>query len=322
MNVLLLVPYSCQVSDFRELLRTATGDSQHVIAVNADIRGFSEFSEGVESVQAALYLQKLYGRMLDDYFGAATFFKPTGDGLLVIYAFESDDLQKASREVMRICLRLVNDFPRLCTKDPMLNFELPEKLGIGLARGAATRLIGVEGTVLDYSGRPLNLASRLMDLARPEGVVFDASFRPEVLTPAQKKRFQSREVYVRSVAESSPIVVYYMPGLTEISARHLKPLDRLEWKSRNLTHKLSELKNIGRQATNARLSLEPPPASAAVIEVLVTHPGLTARGTKHPTMKRTFTLAKDAWALHDVAGSSVIFINMRKFRGPTDRQRR
>lgn len=69
--------------EFKELLKDATGMSEYVIAVNLDIRGFSSFSKKVESPDVALFIKKVYSKLLDGYFPNASFFKPTGDGLLL-----------------------------------------------------------------------------------------------------------------------------------------------------------------------------------------------------------------------------------------------
>jgi class 3 adenylate cyclase len=159
----------------KELLVKAVGVSEFVVAINLDVRGFSSFAKLAESSEAALFLKRVYLRILDEFFADASFFKPTGDGLLIIMSYTEDTLQKVMKESVESALRAVEQFPSLCVDDPMINFTVPTKLGAGMARGAATRLTSQE-KILDYSGRPLNLASRLMDLARPKGVVFDNSF--------------------------------------------------------------------------------------------------------------------------------------------------
>ena len=68
---------------------------------------------------------------------------------------------------------LVEAFGQITANDFMINFPVPQRLGVGVARGTATRLAS-GGQVLDYTGRCLNLAARLMDKARPYGVVFGA----------------------------------------------------------------------------------------------------------------------------------------------------
>jgi hypothetical protein len=57
--------------------------SEFVIAVNADIRGFTSFNETSDSKEAALFISKVYKKLISEYF-PKNFFKLTGDGLLVV----------------------------------------------------------------------------------------------------------------------------------------------------------------------------------------------------------------------------------------------
>jgi class 3 adenylate cyclase len=173
----------------KDLLHRAKGESHLVIVVFLDVRGFSAWMS--ESSEAALFLRSAYTRILDEYFPTAAFFKPTGDGLMIILDYDDDNLQDVVQGAVQASIRLVDEFPDITSGDPMVNFETPGELGIGIARGAATSLIS-EGKYLDYSGRPLNLAARLMDLARPSGVVFSANFGYELLDEAAAKAIQAR----------------------------------------------------------------------------------------------------------------------------------
>lgn len=167
----------------RALLPSAMGESQFVIAVNLDIRGFSSFSQRVESVEAAVFLRRVYIKMLEEYYPNATFFKLTGDGLLMVFSYADDNSLKAVvASVFESSFRLVDDFGTLTASDPMVNFEVPDRVGLGIARGAASRIYAGKKT-LDYSGRVLNLASRLMNLARPTGIVVDGAFDATLLPP-------------------------------------------------------------------------------------------------------------------------------------------
>src|SRR5687768_6247754 len=119
---------------FKQLLPDAVGVSEFVIALNVDIRGFSEFSMKVESPETAVYIKRAYAEMLDGYFQEAAFFKPTGDGLLVITTYTEATLADVAAATLDSCLRLVTNFPTLTAGDAMVNFAVPSKLGIGIAR--------------------------------------------------------------------------------------------------------------------------------------------------------------------------------------------
>jgi len=59
----------------RSSLRSASGRSCEIVALFADIRGFSSFSERNESLAIAKYLRAAVTGILDRYFHDATFFK-------------------------------------------------------------------------------------------------------------------------------------------------------------------------------------------------------------------------------------------------------
>ena len=162
---------------FVDALANAQGRSEFVIVVVLDIRGFSRFSTRHESPDIAMFIKRFYLRLIKDYFPNAAFVKPTGDGLLMTFIYNENTLNEVAKQVIETCLKVLDDFPTLCKDDPMINFRVPDALGIGIARGTACCLFSGEET-LDYSGHLLNLASRLNDLARPSGIVIVTFFYP------------------------------------------------------------------------------------------------------------------------------------------------
>ncbi|HLA81672.1 MAG TPA: adenylate/guanylate cyclase domain-containing protein [Thermoleophilia bacterium] len=269
----------------RTLLHQAEGRSGVVVAVSADVRGFTSFARMAESSEAVIFLRRVYIRMLDDYFPQHSFFKPTGDGLLILRAFDEGSIEQVVNETVDASLRLVRDFPTICSDDPMVNFPTPEKLGVGIARGAVTALVSGRQT-LDYSGRPLNLATRLMDAARPAGVVFDEALGFPLLDEALVPRFTRAAVYLRGLAEREPLTIYHSSE-TVIEQRHLVPVGKVNWKSEppeTLTLKELEFRGLYFQ----RLSQVPTDTKG--IEIQVASPAVMKSGAKHPTMKTLRTL--------------------------------
>lgn len=200
----------------RKLLGNAKGEPEFVIAAVLDIRGFSSFAMKVDSVQAAAYLRRAYMRIIDRYLPGSRFYKLTGDGMLVVFSCE-DNVERITAAVLKSFVGLVADFPNLCKGDPLINFDVPKMLGIGLSRGAATRLVS-DGITLDYSGRPLNAASKLMDLARPSGLVLDDSYGADLIPKGMKPLFGSAEVYLEGISDGGLTRVYYTKGNTKIPA--------------------------------------------------------------------------------------------------------
>ena len=228
---------------FREALKSAVGVSEFIVAVVVDIRGFSAFSTAHESPDTAMYIKRVYASLINDYFANASFFKPTGDGLLVTIPFTEGTLKKVAQDTVRNCLRCVREFPNICKDDPMVNFDTPQNIGIGIARGTACCLKSGRQT-LDYSGQLLNLTSRLMDLARPAGLVLDDSLGVDLLGKRLGDKFEQEEVYLRGIAEFTPRRIWYQTGKVEIglSAKQ-PPLEN--WEEETITRTLREWKKLG-----------------------------------------------------------------------------
>jgi len=208
----------------REMLGTARAESCQVVATFLDIRGFSTFSAQGESFDSALYLRSVYTTILSSHFDDATFFKPTGDGLLLIHQLPVDPqaVPQIVSSILARAVALVGAFGQMTADDYMINFPVPQKLGVGIARGSATRLVS-EGGVLDYTGRCLNLAARLMDKARPFGVVFADTHAKQLMTPEVAMLFTSDEVCVRGISEREPLPIFITRGV-EIAASDREPI--------------------------------------------------------------------------------------------------
>jgi len=207
-------PTPVKRTQLRKLLGSAKGEPEFIIAAVLDIRGFSSFAMKVDSLQAAAYLRRVYTRIIDGYLQGSEFYKLTGDGLIVVFPC-AENVEYLASTVLRSFIRLISDFPKLCKGDPLINFDVPKMLGVGLSRGAATKLVS-GGITLDYSGRPLNAAAKLMDLARPSGLVFDDSYGADLIAKEMKPLFESTKVYLRGISEESLTRVHYTRGITKI----------------------------------------------------------------------------------------------------------
>jgi class 3 adenylate cyclase len=265
--------------DLKELLKTAESESHRVVVVFLDVRGFSTFAKVAESSDSAEFLKSVYLKILDDYFADASFFKPTGDGLLILLEYKRETLKDVVRNAVDQSVRLVEDFASMTDGDDMINFDVPKDLGIGLARGGATALVA-EGKVLDYSGRPLNLASRLMDIARPAGVVFDATLGLNLLDAAVAKRFKEESVYIKGLAEDKAMSIHYLADRVIVSPFNKRPLNSFERKvEKPWTMTMKEFRELG--LYNHQLSGIP--CDPEKIEVHVEHPAVMANGKRHPS---------------------------------------
>ena len=258
--------------EFLKLLEEATGVSEFVIAVNLDIRGFTPFCQSVESLQVATYVTKVYSKIINGYFKNASYYKPTGDGLIIIIPYDRENLKEIANQTIESCLNLLENFASLCVGNHMINFPTPEKIGIGLTRGSACCIRSGDKT-LDYSGRILNLASRLMDVARPSGIVFDESFGIDLLSE-KRELFSEEMVYVRGVAEENPMEIYYTKRYTLIPDSYKKPLKEPKWKTERRNYLFKTLKRL----KSLRLDLDKKPLDENKITVTISHKNPEIKG--------------------------------------------
>lgn len=229
---------------FRKALDDAAGVAESIIVVVTDVRDFSRFSEGCDSVEVAMFIRWVYIRLIEDYFPFASFYKSTGDGLLLVVPIGGENITEVSRKVVDSCIKCHSEFGSICSDDPMINFKVPEKIGIGIARGTACRLVSGD-KVIDYSGRLLNLTSRLTNLARPSGIIIDGKFGINLLSQEQQSNFEEADVYLDGIAEDEPIQVYFTKEFTDIPRRNRQPIAEKRWRHMEETKPFRELLNLG-----------------------------------------------------------------------------
>jgi hypothetical protein len=285
---------------FREELDSATGSSEFVIAQNVDIRGFSDWSLEVDSAQTALYIKKVYAKLIDRYFAEASFVKPTGDGLLVVQTFQEPDLAEAATKAITDAMEIVEGFHMICTDEDMINFPVPKDVGIGISRGTASRLASANRT-LDYSGRVLNLASRLMDLARPRGLVIDKGYGLNVLPREIASQFHEDTAILKGIAPTDPLPVYCWPEEVEIPAWHKRPIGEERWEHKELAYTLKAIQQMS--FTHYRIELTPSPVPGSKIECEVAFPAVTPsgkkrQGTRYSPAEFTLSTARGAQFAH------------------------
>lgn len=265
--------------ELKKLLRSATGESQKVVAIFLDVRGFSSWS--AESTEAADYLKSIYNTILSSHFVDPAYFKLTGDGMMVIYTFTDEKSLRATlRSTVAKSLALVKAFPTITRGDGMVNFEVPQHLGIGLARGSAT-VIRSGGRTLDYTGRTLNRAARLMDFARPLGVVFDDSLGIDHLTKTTQMLFAQDRVFIRGISDTEPRQIYFVSDWTKISDHSRLPIAApIKFATVPESTDFADLKLRGGYFM---MPLERPPAHPDDATIHVFYPEAMPDGSRHPS---------------------------------------
>lgn len=246
-------------------LRAARGESCQVIAVFVDVRGFSAFAGVAESSDTAIYLRDMYTKVVEKYFSDCDYFKPTGDGLMLIQELKAhdDEVKSATQKVIDGANRLVADFHSLTDDNILITIPVPERVGVGISRGSATRIVAEDSTIIDYSGRCLNLAARLMDLARPQGVVFSDRHAASLLSQAQREMLVTDEVYIKGVSEDTKVEIYLTPDWVAIPPSAREPIAYEPAYDRPTTLNAATIRSAG----SYLIQLYRPPRRGATIAV-------------------------------------------------------
>ena len=266
---------------FRELLGSARAETCQVVATFVDIRGFSTFTAQGESFDTALYLRSVFSTILSVHFPDATFFKSTGDGLLIVHELPANPQQvpEVVSSILSRCVSLVAAFGQITANDYMINFPVPQKLGVGIARGSVTRLTSDVG-VLDYTGRCLNLAARLMDKARPAGVIFADQHAKQLMDAELAKLFTDDRVCIRGISEQKPMAIVISKGV-EIAPSDREPIPEADpvW-GVECTLSLDEI----RSSSSYAFYLPRPPRSFERVGVHVEYPRFGSDGRPKSTV--------------------------------------
>jgi class 3 adenylate cyclase len=291
----------------RELLPVAHAESCQVVATFLDIRGFSTFAAKSDSFDSAIYLRVVYSNILKSYFPDVDFFKPTGDGLLLIHELppESPNVPTVISSILNRCISLVGHFEDIAADDFMVNFDVPQLLGVGVARGSATRLVS-GNLVLDYTGRCLNLAARLMDKARPFGVVFADRRAEQLMEPETAMHFSEDEVCIRGISEQDPISIFVTDEVFINPADREPMLDSSHIWGSETTLSVEEIRGISTYG----FYLPRQPHSFEVAGVHVQHPSFDADGER----RRSVSWFRSYGDVEQQPNGSLVLISMDKLK--------
>jgi len=261
--------YSCRSElslngDWIKLLEKSSGISEYIIALNIDIRNFTTFCQQIDSVDVATYIKKIYMKILKDYFPNVTYSKPMGDGLFLTIKYQQDTLEDLVNTVVDSCIKLVDDFRSLLAEDPMIPFSTPESIGIGLTRGSACCIVA-DGVPIDYSGKTLNHAARLMDKARPSGLVCDYKGFNGIIKKELRDLFMEDEVCLRGISEDKPIKILYLKDKVLINDNDREPINQPVWYEQLYEYNCSEVK---RNKRKRRYTLVKNPITSDIIAIV------------------------------------------------------
>jgi class 3 adenylate cyclase len=198
-----------RLKDFSNIARSPAVSDVEVIVCFADIRGFTAYCNKLQKNSLDNRIHNFLKQYLEIYGYAVlqeiwelepidadkisqqdsairdiiipSTYKNLGDGMMLVWEIPPDCpilIQGlATHHILRIVRFIYNAFDELFhNPGPVETDAFSEsvkdlKIGFGLARGHAWKMNFGQNIAPDYAGSVVNLAARLQDMARPEGIV-------------------------------------------------------------------------------------------------------------------------------------------------------
>lgn len=229
---------------FLEAGRTPSVSHVEIAVCFADLRGFTRYVDALQAKFQDSRVHELLGSYFQIYPRAIletvyllerqepsqmtamdkqirdaivpSMFKTLGDGMMLVWELPGERAlqDRVSARILQVVAAIRRLFENLIegsvksAAKPYSDAVGELKLGFGLARGGAWRLDFGGRRPLDYAGSIVNIAARLQDLARPEGVVAEAGFCDPAFS---RKEFTWRRATVTLKGISSSVEVRLSP---------------------------------------------------------------------------------------------------------------
>ena len=261
------------------LIGSAQGTPVRAVVLFVDVRGFSEFCRRHEVDQVVRFVRCFYRWTLDAIGTGCRLWRSTGDGMLIVFTYTTDEEEeKTTIDVVQRSLRACEEFGAAMASNPSLHFRTPSALGIGIARGSSLCLLGTPEYTLDVCGVVVNRAARLLDQARPSGVVVDAGVYATARTTDLAARFVEDSLYLPGVSEDAPVPIAVERERVVIDPSARQPRG-FAWRQVH-TFKRARLSDLAQLASpiGCRLSESPPRPTDFV--VMAMFPARTSIGQR------------------------------------------
>jgi len=148
------------------------------LVVFSDIRGFTSWARDTEVFALLNEFVDSFLTLMRRRFPLPDFIKGLGDGAMIVREIEqttsAKDYAKLLAETLATIHTVEDDFAKMCeTFAQKVGQKTELRLGWGIVRGPVKKF--EKNGEKDYVGPNVNKAARLCDMARPFGIVIDAS---------------------------------------------------------------------------------------------------------------------------------------------------
>jgi class 3 adenylate cyclase len=178
-----------------------------VVALFADLRGFTRITESIEVASVVGMLNEYFSVLTEvAYENDGTIFNMAGDSLLVGFNVPFDQVD-ASARAWRTAEAMVSRFAPIA-EDWMRRHKVSAGIGIGMCRGEA--IIGNVGSphFMSYTviGDTVNTAARLMQMAKASELLLSGAAYQAIRDLVPAARVESRgEVALRGKSGATPV---------------------------------------------------------------------------------------------------------------------
>lgn len=145
-----------------------------------------------------------------------------------------------------------------------------------------------------------------MDMARPQGVVFDESLGLSLLPKAIQKQFDTDEVYIRGVAEDRAVAVY-LTNDVRLPSERKKPFGSQLFQEETIEETLSHVRQSAAYVHRLRYT----PVDPSRILVAIAYPAMQG-GRRSPSKWKT-QRRYPHFKFEDEDGDPRIVVNYQKF---------
>ena len=120
-----------------------------------------------------------------------------------------------------------------------------------------------------------------MDLARPQGVIFDESFRIDLLTPSQREMFTQDAVQIRGITTGVPLTIFHSPTVIIPPSARRAPDDE-SWEVVEVD--INTLKELHEVTGTYLVDLPSKPVDPTRLVGRAEHSAVRPNGSRHPNL--------------------------------------
>jgi class 3 adenylate cyclase len=191
------------LSDVSRLKTIGISNSENIVAMFFDLRGSTQWANEVAKIDlnyVRTFIDELrewtWSKTSEAPASRPNVVKFLGDGFMYVWKVPNNSIADSSNAIVRLAYDLNTEYPLWIKEKKLkrkLNLKTPVGIGFSVDVGPARRITFENGSD-DYLGKPLNIAAKMQDLARPCGGVVIQATMYDLLDDDLRSRFPKEGV--------------------------------------------------------------------------------------------------------------------------------